>query len=179
MSQSIPLFQTEPPSDSAIWFTSFELPEEDRHSEQTQLVAFEIQRTRSTTKGLTRENADLEVKTARWLIEGLYQAFHCGLNTALALPLSEQFHRRSGANNLPYSFGCIQRVVKAAQSLGWIDVVKGHHFLEGGQVSRIRATGELARVFQAHPFGWAKISASNRKVIKEVISAFTKAERAN
>lgn len=158
MCPSVPLFQTEPLSDSAIWFTSFELPEEDRHSKQTQLVAFEIQRTRITTKGLTREIAELEVKTARWFIEGLYQAFHCGPHAALALPLSEAFHRRSGTDCLPYNFGCIKRVVKAAQSLGWITVVKGQHFLEGGQVSRIHATGELARVFQANPFGWAKMA---------------------
>ena len=88
MSQSIPLFQTEPPSDSAIWFTSFEQPEQDRHLNETRLLAFEIQRTRSSTKGLTREVADLEVTTARWFIEGLFQAFHCVPSSALALPFT-------------------------------------------------------------------------------------------
>jgi len=159
MSRSVFSSQTEQPIDSAIWFTSFEQPEQDRHLNETRLLAFEIQRTRSSTKGLTREVADLEVTTARWFIEGLFQAFHCVPSSALALPLSEQFHRRSGANSLPYNFGSIQRIVKAAQSLGWIDIVKGNHFFNGGQVSRIRAAGELARVFQAHRFGWTKIAA--------------------
>lgn len=158
MSKSILSGLAEQSNDSAIWYTSFELPEEDRHPNQTQLVAFEIQRLRSSTKGLTKVLADLEVKTARWFIEGLYQAHHCVPKAALALPLSEAFHSRTETTSPPYSFGCIQRVIKAAQSLGWIDIVKGNHFLNGGQVTRIRAAGELARVFQAHPFGWAKMT---------------------
>lgn len=157
MSQTIPSLDSTKHHDSAIWYTSFETPNDDRHPTQTQLLAFEIQQLRSSTRGLTKAIAELEPEAAQWFIEGLYQAFHSLPQSALALPLSERFYGPSRVNSVPYNYGCIQRVVKAAQHLGWIEVIKGHHSPSGGKVSRINAAGELAEAFQAFPLAWAKI----------------------
>lgn len=157
MSKSNSHHESDLHQDSAIWYSSFETPKDDRHPLQTQRLVFEIQQLRGTTKGLTKAIADLEPNAARWFIEGLYQAFNSLPQSALALPLSERFYKPSNVDGVPYNYGSILRVVKAAENLGWIEVIKGHHSPNGGKVSRIRAAGELADTFEASSLAWAQM----------------------
>ena len=137
-----------------LWHTAVLQPACPRFPDLVAVLMDEVDRHRSSTRGLSDVVLCVEAHAASWILEGLYQAYFSVPRAAFALPLSERFYSGSRPDPVPYPLAAVQRIVEAAQSLGWMRVHLGVHHPEGGTVTTIEAAGDLAKLLSCEYFEW-------------------------
>jgi hypothetical protein len=147
-----------PQRPATLWHTSVLIPSTPRFPEIVEVLVEEIDKLRTSTRGITATVLAKEIHAATWVIEGLYQAYFSLPRVAFALPRSERFYSNSKCHPMPFPLGAVKRIIDAARSLGWIRIHLGTYHLDGGHVTTVEAAGELATLFSYEHYGWAQFA---------------------
>lgn len=150
-----------------LWYHSVLQPLQSRHPDQLITLIETVDRLRKSTHGLNDAVLEEEKAAAAWFLEGLYQAYFSHPRTSLGLPKSRRFYVVSHPIAVPFSFGAMERVIKAAAALGWIKVQLGVHDPDGqnGTITTFEASGELAAQFACEYYEWTRFQSANDEAL--------------
>jgi hypothetical protein len=141
-----------------LWYTAVLQPASPRFPDLVAVLVDEVDRFRTSTRGLSDAVLLGEAQAASWILEGLYQGYLSIPRAAFALPLSDRFYSGSRPNPVPFPLGAVRRIVEAAQSLGWMKVHLGVHEPEGGAVTTAEAAGDLAKLLSCEYLEWIEFA---------------------
>ena len=124
------------------------------HKELADRLDSECTGMRRSTRGVTAGDLRKQRDASRWFIESLYQGYCCLPRLPIALPRS----RNAYANELPFGYEVVKRILDAARRLGFVIMIKGKHDPDGiSWVTRVHPHGDLMNHFKNIGTVWQKL----------------------
>ena len=133
------------------------------HEELAEKLNDAVSASRGSSRGVSRVDSINQYKASKWLIEALYQGYCCLPRLPVGLPRGKSYYLQSAAYGLPFGYDVTDRVLRAAESLGFVNVKTGRYNPAGkGEVTRIYPSGHLLSSFQQLGVVWQRLSPPNK-----------------
>lgn len=139
--------------DPIVWHTSILQPARSRFPDLVERIIKKIDSARKSTKGLSKHALEKEITATAWFIEALYQSYFSIPTSYLAFPLGKNASS-SKLFQSPVPYATFNRIVQAANQLGWIEIKLGYRNSDISRVTLFRSRGELEIYFNDKDFEW-------------------------